>query len=43
MWFAQKSALIAELPELLKEGDSILVKASHSCAFEEITKVLMEM
>ena len=43
VWFAEKPALIAELAELLKDGDSVLVKASHSCAFEEITKILKEM
>ena len=43
VWFDEKPALIAALPELLQEGDSVLVKASHSCAFEEITKILMEM
>jgi len=42
VWFAAKSELIAKLPEILKDGDSILVKASHSCAFEEITKILAE-
>jgi len=43
VWYAAKAELIAALPELLAEGDSVLVKASHSCAFEEITKILMEM
>jgi UDP-N-acetylmuramoyl-tripeptide--D-alanyl-D-alanine ligase len=43
VWFAAKPELIEKLPELLEGGDSILVKASHSCAFEEITKILMEM
>lgn len=42
-WFETKAEMIAGLGELLSEGDSILVKASHSCAFEEITKVLLEM
>ena len=43
VWFAAKPELIEKLPELLNDGDSILVKASHSCAFEEITKILTEM
>lgn len=43
VWYAAKPELIEKLPEILKDGDSILVKASHSCAFEEITKILLEM
>ncbi len=42
LWFAAKPELIAKLPELILPGDSILVKASHSCAFEEITRHLTE-
>ena len=43
VWFAAKPELISALPEMLQDGDCILVKASHSCAFEEITKILTEM
>ena len=43
IWFETKAALIDRLPELLQPGDSILVKASHSMAFEEITQKLLEM
>lgn len=43
VWFAAKPELIAALPELIQAGDSILVKASHSCAFEEITEILTKM
>lgn len=41
LYFANKSALLAELPELVRPGDRILVKASHSMAFEEIVSVLI--
>jgi len=43
IWYESKAALIAGLRSQIREGDSILVKASHSCAFEEITKALQEM
>ena len=42
-WFADKQALIQALPSLLQEGDTVLVKASHGMAFEEIVKVLEHM
>ena len=38
--FGSKAELIAALPELIRHGDSVLVKASHSMAFEEITEAL---
>lgn len=38
--FASKAELIAALPGLIRPGDSVLVKASHSMAFEEITEAL---
>lgn len=38
--FASKAELIAALPRLLKRGDRVLVKASHSMAFEEISDAL---
>ena len=40
MWFGDKAALMEALPGLLEDGDNILVKASHSMAFEEITAAL---
>lgn len=42
-WFADKGALLNALDGLLQDGDAILVKASHACAFEEITQVLLNM
>lgn len=38
--FSDKRALIAALPDVLKKGDVVLVKASHSMAFEEISEAL---
>lgn len=38
--FADKAALLEKLPQLLKDGDAVLVKASHSQAFEEIVEAL---
>ncbi|MBQ8088247.1 MAG: UDP-N-acetylmuramoyl-tripeptide--D-alanyl-D-alanine ligase [Clostridia bacterium] len=40
LWYADKSSLIAQLPKLIQEGDHVLVKASHSMAFEEIVHIL---
>ena len=36
--FMDNASLIQELPDLLKEGDVVLVKASHSMHFEEISE-----
>ena len=38
--FPDRETLIAALPELLKRGDTVLVKASRSMRFEEITAAL---
>ena len=38
--FTSKAELISALPRLLKRGDRVLVKASHSMAFEEISDAL---
>lgn len=42
-YFKDKESLFAELPRLIREGDAVLVKASHSQAFEEIVKKLKEL
>ena len=42
-WYESREALIAALPGLLQEGDTVLVKASHSMRFEEITAALEAM
>ncbi len=39
-WFESREALCAALPGLLRDGDTVLVKASHSMRFEEITAAL---
>lgn len=41
--FADKAALTAALPELIQPGDSVLVKASHSMAFEDIVAALEKL
>ena len=38
--FAGREELISALPQLLKQGDTVLVKASRSMRFEEITAAL---
>ena len=43
VWFARKDELLEKLEELLEEGDTVLVKASHSCRFEEITEKLQAL
>lgn len=39
-YFADKEAFLRKRQEILQEGDTILVKASHGMAFEEIVKDL---
>jgi len=41
--FEDKKALIAALPDILQTGDKVLVKASHSMAFEEISEAIKEL
>lgn len=38
--FDSNAALIAELPKLIKKGDTVLVKASHSMKLEEVSEAL---
>ena len=40
VWFDSRDALIHALPAWIQDGDAVLVKASHSMAFEEITRAL---
>lgn len=40
MHFEDKAELIAELPKLISRGDTVLVKASHSMGFDEISEAL---
>ena len=39
-WFASVEELIAALPELIREGDRVLVKASRGMRFERIAEAL---
>lgn len=39
-YFREKKAFLDKYGDILKKGDTILVKASHGMAFEEIVKVL---
>ena len=43
LYFEQKKSLLARLPELVHQGDSVLVKASHSHHFEEIVQELEKL
>ena len=38
--FDSNAQLIAELPKLIKKGDTVLVKASHSMRLEEVSEAL---
>jgi UDP-N-acetylmuramoyl-tripeptide--D-alanyl-D-alanine ligase len=40
MYFEDKARLLASLEDVVCPGDCVLVKASHSMAFEEIVKWL---
>ena len=42
VWYETKAALLPDLPTLVGPGDCVLVKASHSMAFEEIVQKLTE-
>lgn len=39
-WYETKEELIKALPGIIKEGDTVLVKASHSMQFEKIVEAL---
>ena len=41
--FDTRDALIAALPEHIRPGDTILVKASHAIGFEAVTEALKEL
>ncbi len=42
-WFESRGALINSLPELIQKGDCILVKASRSMHFEEISEAVKKL
>ena len=41
--FPMKEAFYSVLPSLIKKGDTVLVKASHSMAFESIVEELLKL
>lgn len=41
--YENKEELIDDLKNIIKDGDILLIKASRSMKFEEITKILMDM
>ena len=41
--FTTKEELIVQLPALLKQGDNILVKASHAMEFPKVIEAITEM
>ena len=40
LYFAEKTEMIEKLPEIICKGDNVLVKASHSKAFETVVEAL---
>ena len=40
-YYADKTELIASLPQLIKKDDAVLVKASHGMKFEELLPVIL--
>ena len=42
-WFADRKALIAALPGLIRDGDRVLVKASRGMRFEELAEALKQL
>ena len=42
VYFPDREELLRQLPELLEEGDTVLVKASHFMGFEKVVDLLRE-
>ena len=42
-YFPDTEALIAALPQLVRRGDAILVKASRGARFERVSEALKEL
>ncbi|MCL2045044.1 MAG: UDP-N-acetylmuramoyl-tripeptide--D-alanyl-D-alanine ligase [Oscillospiraceae bacterium] len=42
-YYSSKASLMAALPNLIKKGDAVLVKASHGMMFEELLPILEKM
>ncbi len=43
LWFADKADFLAQMKNIIKPGDNILVKASHGMEFPEIVDALKEL
>lgn len=43
MYFKNRAELISALPKLIEKGDAVLVKASHSMRFDEISEELKRL
>lgn len=41
LWFPDTASLIEELPRFLREGDAVLVKASHAMGFDAVVRALL--
>lgn len=39
-WFETKADFLAEMKNIMKEGDNVLVKASHGMHFPELVEAL---
>ena len=42
VWFPDADAVVAALPELIRPGDAVLVKASHAMGFDAVTQALSQ-
>lgn len=42
-WYPDTASLIAALPEIVKRGDTVLVKASHSMGFDAVVRAVSQI
>lgn len=42
-WYPDTASLIAALPEIVKSGDTVLVKASHSMGFDAVVRAISQI
>ena len=43
VYFRDRAELLSKLPELIRPGDVVLVKASHGAHFEEISEAVKQL
>ena len=43
LWFADNESFIQAIPDIIKDGDNVLVKASHGMNFPQIVHALEEL